>query len=546
MNRILPLLFCLYAPTLFGQMYPVYSFSAGEAVASNCSQITTSVYDGWELFQTEDNNYNGIHTLDFCGAYADNAFKYFNADLDKAIFIKNTVEQIPLEPNQSYTIQSENVFGYSADFSDPNLCGQGICQGAIIEVEVPDDPNDLDDLPEIRTHYLEAVYVDGLLRMPCFASEYFENQKIVSFIIRVFPQGIQGNIQYPYLELWKSEQIQEIDTAYLLDDVFNNNIYFYNDFSAYMVMHDPLSFPSAQNVTFAEAASDVDNTQVQDITIGMSNYSTLVFQPFTDIRGALIEGSETERHNVILTLENANVCITYYFFEIVMEPGDELAITKANVMMNHGSCIRIEKDATLRINENSHFDYGYNGEGMIALNSGSSLILEKNASIEFNSIFSMWENPWEETPSNIEIYVNPGNKLVFGKYSSIANKSIDNRMKLVIHANGGLVDLSGLSDEDLEHVIVVYPTQSNDLEILQCTSLTADGSIFTAIHCTQEGKANYVITDMSGREIEKGEIKMNSGYNTFHFNLPSSSPDAVILSINQNKSQVSRKLVLVD
>jgi hypothetical protein len=223
-----------------------------------------------------------------------------------------------------------------------------------------------------------------------------------------------------------------------------------------------------------------------------------------------------------------------------------LAITRADVMMNHGSCIRIEKDATLRINENSHFDYGYNGEGMIALNSGSSLILEKNASIEFNSIFSMWENPWEESPSNIEIYVNPGNKLVFGKYASIANKSIDNRMKLVIHANGGLVDLSGLSDADLEHVIVVYPTQTSDLEILQCTSLTSDRSIFTAIHSASEGIAKYLLCDMSGREIEKGEIKMNSGYNTFHFNLPSSNPDAVILSIIQNESRASRKIVLVN
>jgi hypothetical protein len=119
-------------------------------------------------------------------------------------------------------------------------------------------------------------------------------------------------------------------------------------------------------------------------------------------------------------------------------------------------------------------------------------------------------------------------------------------MKLVIHANGGLVDLSGLSDADLEHVIVLYPTQTSDLEILQCTSLTSDGSIFTAIHSASEGIAKYLLCDMSGREIEKGEIKMNSGYNTFHFNLPSSNPDAVILSIIQNESRVSRKIVLVN
>lgn len=518
-RKIFTLMLVICAIKSFGAMYPMYWFNSGNQIASPCANIPGTMNDGWELYQTENNLYDGIHIDAFCGVSNWWSFQYADADLTKAVFCRYLVEDIPLSSNQTYTFNTYNLFQELIDFENQEFCLGGLCQGIILEIEVPDDPNDSDDLPEIRHHQLEAVMIDGSIQFPCFASEYFSGQKIVSFIIKFFPQTVSGTVYFDAIEMWESDNNIEVSSTFLEQSVLGNYISLNQGFNAnYLVKHDPLSFPSAENITFAEAQSDVDNTSAQDITIFVDNYSFLAFQPYTDIRGKLVEGSETERHNLIIYLNNANVCITYGFFEVIMKPGDELAVNKGNLLMNRSSCIRIEKDATLRVKENSQLNYGFHGEGMLALNSGCNVVLEENAKVVFNSIFSIWENAWEDYPNDIEITLNPGNQLIFGPQAQFVNKSLDNRMKLVIHQQGGYLDVSNLSEEEKQHIEIVYEEPSSSFAILT-HALQAD-NMFLALHATNSFISNFSILDLNGKLIKKGQINVNSGYNSIHIDLP--------------------------
>ncbi len=526
-----------------------FNFSVPETHLCADGVTEVQAYQYWEAYQTLDGTYYGEVDPAHCVNMGIEPFTAIisEADIDitKPVFIHwHGDSPLQLGPNQLYNItfynSSQGLDLYSIDY-----CDDGVCQGFIAKTRVPDDPADADTESEVRV-YTQEFGPNEMMGMEiapmCVASEYFlDVNEITDLYYKLqFEPGFEAYfINNGYLEeVW---DVSELDNQSLTWYQGAPGQYtFYN--SNLLVKHDEASFPNLENITYLEASPIPNAPEVTEVLLTLESMATLTFQPFTAVRGGFIEGSAEQRHNVVLVNNGGEFCLNS-FFELVFNPQNSLVYNSGKMNMAWGSCMRFEPYSTLQVGPNAELHYGEQGMGMLAMQSGSNIVLEEGASIVLDNALRLFNADWQTEIENIHIYLNEGNSLLFGPYSIINNISDGEQMKLVVHLNGGFVDIANLDAESLKHLEFVYAEQNQSIALLAMLGNPVSDALNFQMHTQQQGNSSVKMIDGMGRVAAEYNMALAQGFNQLQLDVQHLPAGAYTMQVQVGNEQFSTRWV---
>ncbi|MFN0032336.1 MAG: T9SS type A sorting domain-containing protein [Flavobacteriales bacterium] len=494
-------------------------FEFANPVINLCADGITEIssYENWTAYQTIDGTMNGEldtqHCINLGSLGSDAAILEEEIDISKPVFLHWHGSPVLLQPNYLYNIWPSMYNEGAINTTDITYCDDGFCQGYGIAVQVPDDPDDADSEPQIRWHFQEfgTSQWSGGFAPACLASEYFESdQHIVDLYLKFqFNPGFSQFYVYAnYLDyVWDMQTIDNSSIQWYYNGANNYSL----DWGNYLALHE-LSFPNLANITYLELTPQPNTATQEEVILTIGYETTLTFQPYTDLRGALIEGSADLRHNVTLINNGGEFCMPM-FFELVFGPGENFVFNDGHVGLAWGSCLRFQPQSTLHLGYHAMLHYGEQGMGMLGLQSGCALQMDELAELHIDNTVRMFNEPWQTDLEDVHIYLREGNQLVFGPYSHLENFSTNEEMKLVVHLEGGYLNIDELSDEEKKHIEVEYAKKNETLALLQLQGNPATDVLSCSLHALAEGNAQCLITDANGKLIQSGSVLLQSGYN---------------------------------
>jgi hypothetical protein len=481
----------------------------------------------WTGYQTLNDEFDGELMEGTCIGLNLSGNLILNAyDSDKPVFIRYSGPPVAMQPDQAYSIYTDGVSMNSLDLWDISTCLNAICNGAIVGVEVPDDPDDGDELPEIRWHSLE-LYDEAWKERHygCFASEKFEQQHMRELIFKF--NFLEDVTSFPlgWIALRESESWYMSDIE---DSGMSSNNQVYLNGGGTIIRHDLPGFPSEAHVdtTFLNPFSNPDIQQA--ITLNIQPGEWLIFQPFTYLQGGEVEGQNNVYHPLSILANGGNVCISQAFWELVAEPGEMIQIIDTDFLMNRGSCIRIEKDAMFRIGPGADYEFGLRGTGMLALHSGARLELLEESTFELNTMLVLFDNSWENEPQPVEVYLRPGQIWRFGLLSSLDNRSVEDKMKVIFHMNGGLLDLGPLTEEERRSIEVRWPAHVQSALSIHRAIPQGEGEWLLEWNSPGEEEILMECYDTCGKLLESTRLNALEGYNQVRITCASLSGIGVV------------------
>lgn len=192
----------------------------------------------------------------------------------------------------------------------------------------------------------------------------------------------------------------------------------------------------------------------------MDEYQSLEIQPFTNIRGALVEGSDSVRHIANLVNMGGDFCAN--FIDFVVSGGGEYRHGGGHITMhNPRSCMQFRTGSALRVLEGSTLYYGNDGAGMLVLCPSSTIALERNATLVMDGLLNLIYCKEDLGDQQVYIDLPPGAKLVFTNNARISNEfSLGRQTLLNVRMLGGTLDDTALEILDRTFIRRVYPEPS--------------------------------------------------------------------------------------
>jgi hypothetical protein len=515
----------------------------------------------WEVYQTYNDMWDGLRDTTLCtDAFDSTGFPGglidFNAvDNSRIVFFRlKTESMLPI------ILDSNNIFKFELfSYSSANLlldtvnqCLGGNCTGILTGIEIPDSAGFGKSMrwtdTKINYQPLACVY-----NMYCVPTEYFYNSNVLKeFIVKVKGAGNNMNQVFKILDLSVYQNIDKPTQLYDSADFipynisqFNYQLFSWNSSNQdFLVMYDSTSYPTSNQISYVDVYP-IPNTSIQsmiDITIPFMG--TLNYQPFAMLRGGLVAGG-IQRHNINLQLNGGTMCLSN-FVEVVFSAGNKFTYKKGEInFLAHNACMAFGNGGELNVAENSTFDYGKQGIGMMALRTGAKINIGMNGSLVIHNHINMYEYSYDATPQNIYLTLNKGSKLVFAHGSQLTNWfSKDSTMQLVVTMNGGELDDSGLSYADKKLIKRVYPpTVNNANEKLLIINTGNEGKLKFKYKAAYAGNITYTVYACNGCIIYKSYAAIQQGENIIVCDFVNKSHSTYVLDVSDGTSKVSQQFV---
>lgn len=492
----------------------------------NCpydSSIKIYKADNWLAYQTKNDLWDGEIDSSICISFVITGEEIDLTTIDpkRPFFIKRELDpltKLELSPNATYTAQ---LWFNSAQNLNLNLdCEDDICSGVIITTQYPNEQN---DGFESKYHIESFVPQDVCAIFDCFVTQNMDNQFVSEIVLKFSLKDKNINdasINLSNLEI--RSNIWDIDILPPLTEVYgalaqDSTLDYFVEYESKIVQHD-LSYPSVNNVTYSEFTSEMNPQIKQTINIHFME-GTFYFQDYTSLRGALVENSQTLRHNINLVNYNENLCLTSNIVEFGFKGGNKFIQKESGGVHIEGdfTCMQFKDQSALVISDNVNFHYG--DGGILALNPGSSIEFGNNSVMHLNSkLLLIDSNSGDE--EFVEITLNPGNTLIFGENAFIERYYGHSELKLKVYMNGGVLDDRNLSVESRKHIVKIYPKKSEspkDLSFLYPT--LTDTYIQWILHSEKPIQVEFVLFSSDGRIYEKRSLELQVGQNITAFDV---------------------------
>ncbi|MCC6723791.1 MAG: hypothetical protein IT258_04735, partial [Saprospiraceae bacterium] len=481
MKKSLTLCLLLASLSGFGQLNAVFFFYDTLACPYDNS-VTVTAYKDWMMYQTLDGTWDGPIDSTICISLKNTPSEGIDlqtVDLTRPIFLRNA-----LNDNNKILLTSDALYTASAFTADaPTIdatyrtgtdCPDNICSGIIMAIEIPDETGTSTQLrwyTDIPGGGGSSGYFET-----CVPTEYMAGNYLREFIIKLFPvAGTTPNnrmrMNYASLsEIFYVNKIDEViapqstfvDTSYnvpiaLLADPLGEGL------TNFMLHYaDMGSYPSAANPYYVEGRPEINTPAPQTINLIISPGEILVPQPFTYLRGALVEGSDSIRHEMNLVNIDGDICLPNAIELVVSENSKYLHAGGHVNLEGNNSCMLFRNGGILEIADGVSMQYGQDGRGMLALRSGGQLKLGKNSSLLFDGQLLLQGIPTAQHPDpQFYLDLKPGMSLIFGEGAHITNvMSTVPDVKLNVYMNGGMLDDSKLNEKARQRINRIYPKPS--------------------------------------------------------------------------------------
>jgi hypothetical protein len=441
---------------------------------------TISQPKNWVVYQTQNGAWDGPVDSSRCIAATVSGSTGMKIDLtqidpSRPLFVRAKAQEFFFTP--SLTPNSLFNFNFYGTVSDTSVhiktganCVESVCSGVFLGINIPGEVRKQSGLMTQYGNYLEIG--------TCFPSEFFIEQTLRDLVLKFQFEAnavlTNRSLQLSYIQISQTNG----ETGYVTEAIaapFNYNAststYEMNiaetvpfSFSqAFLMLYTQIGFPSASNPSYVEARPEPNSKVQETINLTVESFQSLEIQPFTYLRGALVEGNDTLRHIANLVNNGGEIC--FNFIDVVFNGGSGYKHSGGTLTMQSPfSCMQYRNGSALCVTKGAALHYGNEGTGMLALCANSTIVLEADATLVFDGVLNMSECN-DLIPSQ-QLYMDlpPGARLIFTKDAHLTNQfSKDRQMKLNVRMLGGTLDDSALNPEDRALIQRIYPEPEANL-----------------------------------------------------------------------------------
>ena len=573
MKKIFTLIFTFSFFSLFAQdLYPPnhnFSSSSMKPCPFDSTQMLLQA-DDWMIYQTLDDRWNGIMDSTKCLGVKDTLGKLIieldQIDIDKPVFVKslmNDSSKIELysdwiyESYSSLEIADETFVNFS-----PN-CENGFCTGTIIGIEIPDSSG---NSTLIRTYIDGATSSSDRFFDHCIVTESLEEIYLreVVFKFKLLntsatdlwfrPQNVNlyGPDEYFMSRIDQDTFVYNYnssDSSYnvgLFDIAISDNPYGGN----YILAYTDTTYPSPQNISYLDLTPFENDTFQTTINVFVEYEQTFYPQPYAQFRGGLIEGNDSIRHQFNLINNGGDFCFSTKGIDVIFEGRSNYVHQGGDIKFGaQTSCLLFKNGSKFILADDNNFEYGKNGMGMFVLGYGGTIELGNNSTLFINNRFVLVEDPaLFEKVDNQQIYMelNEGSTLAFGEQAYLTNHfSVDRNMKLNIYMNGGILDDSKLSPDELEIINLIYPTPPAIFRenVKVFPNPTSDILTFSMI-LENENSVEIEAYDLAGRFVFSKTENGQKGKNDFQIQVSDLSKGVYFFKIKTELGEAVEKVMV--
>lgn len=541
-------------------------------VEAPCPGDTTSIiytFANWEVYQTEDDTWYGPRVP----ACIEVSSVNWNAHImtenllpDKAIFIRCKLDEsnkILLLENSVYQLEYDFKSFVANNALDTTFaCPGGMCTGVGMGIQIPDSTGTGFDKrwykSPTKNFFLQGSIYQDYISNSCIPTEKFiGGNYLTDFYLSVKPLALAANdyiqlnagAEYNFRELYDFGEYYTLSEQELNDWVsFDNDVDFaalsgWLEFGVDYFIYEDTTYPSNDHWSYYDLHPTPNTADPQNINLILNYDISLVFQPFTAVRGDLVAGSDSIRHEVNIINNGSDFCMGGWLEVLLSE---NVEYRHYNGHFDFGSpraCVQIGKGGSFKVMEGSKLYYGNNGLGMMLWRTGGKMTLEKNAQLYIDNLLMMADYAGESPGQRLYLTLSEGNVLRFGPHAHLSNASShDPNLKLYVFMKGGFLDDSQLPEEDRALIVRVYDEQPGtyDDNIALLKNPISDELVWQWI---SDENLHYdsEVFGLDGRLISKKQGVVETGQNTFSFDTRSLPAGMYVIYVRTDKG-IGKKL----
>lgn len=559
---------CLLVASLvqgYGQFYDSF-YEVETAPCPSDSSSTVQVYQHWDMYQTLDGHWDGPKDSTICISLKttpDEGIDLLTVDLARPIFFRYKFtddNKIWLQPDWMHNV---NVSGYSwggnsVEFQAGTDCPGNICSGVFVGIEIPTAAGDstttmrwYSDIPDGETNY-------GYFST-CAPTEYFTNNYLREFIIKLFPvpgtttdQKLKMNYanmeavwDFAYVDEVIAPQSTYVDTSYNMPISMTSNPN--GSWTTNYLLHftDTNLYPSAATPSYVEGRPEVNTPDPQTINLIVDQWETLVPQPFAFLRGGLVEGSDSVRHHLNLINNGGDICMSGI---IDFAFGEDTKYLHAGGHVNlegMNACMMFRNGGSFELADGVTMQYGQDGRGILALRSGGQLVMGRGSSLLFDGVLWLQGIPTAKHPDpQFYLDLKPGSSLVFGERANVLNaNSTAPNVKLNVYMNGGTLDDSQLNPAARLLIHRIYPKPAKRFaENVQVLNNPTLGQFQVDYVSIGQEKVKLEVHDLQGRLVWSKSFDTVQGHNFLDGEFGAAAAGVYVATLSAKGGQVAVKL----
>ncbi|MBI1224297.1 MAG: T9SS type A sorting domain-containing protein [Bacteroidetes bacterium] len=559
---------CLLCASIFcfGQTIPNGNFNQFETIPCPFNDaVTIQTYKDWTLYQTLDDHWDGPIDSSICinlAATPSQGIDLQSVDINKPIFARckfTESNKVYLSSNMLYNVSASTYnFGNQVYLEGGTDCTENMCSGLIVGIQIPDEPG-------TGTHirwYADIPSTDASIYGfdTCVPTEYFANNYLRELIIKMKPKAGTTADQkiklydsyfyspgYPnYISNIVAPQFTYTGSSYQVPVELVSEFPNSWEFDFMLRYTNTSTWPSSMNPSYVEGIPEVNTPDPQTINLIVDQYQTFVPQPFAFLRGALVEGSDTIRHEVNLINNGGDMCLGG-IIDFVFDDNTKYIHKGGHVNMEGlKSCMMFRNGGTFEVAEGVTMQYGQDGRGILALRSGGQMILDKGSTLLFDGTLWLQGIPTAKHPDpQFYLDLKPGTSLIFSKKAGVLNaNSSSSDVKLNVFMNGGILDDSRLNPTARLLINRIYPKPSNhfsdNVKLIQNPS-----SALAQLEYISLGQEQVILSlyDLQGRYIASKNFNTVEGHNHLDYDISDIVAGIYMLHIKSSNGSTSLKLI---
>lgn len=507
-------------------------------------------FDYWNLYKTTNNEWDGTLDSTFCGQVNSNQeIDLSTIGTGETFFVRYRFDdnnKIHLLSNYLYSSKLEAFVSDSAAINLGNNCNGNFCTSIITGIEIPDSLGTgttmrwHETIPSVSTNpfpNFEAYY--------CLPTENFSSNYLRELIIKVTLDTAIGTIRFSHYEYTELFGLDIFQTQ--IDIYKNGNDYTKKLYEHSLVLRSNNLYPSSSNIEYVDLIPIPNVDTAITMTIEINPETSLILQPFVELRAAYLLNSTTQRHNYNIINNGGNICFPYTF-EVILKNGNHYIHKDGNLEFGGKmACMQFGEGSKLIVGDNAKLDYGFNGVGNLALRSRSSIEIGKNAELHINNNVLLFEYKYDTEPQQIYMTLNEGSKLSFGKLANITNEySIDGSMKLNIYMKGGEVDLSQLDPNSRNLVNLIYDTPTSVFsQNIKVLGNPIQDNIRISIVNQEATTVTASLISTNGQLVYNKIFEVQKGYDEIQIPTVGTGNGIYFISIQSDEEMFTEKVVIV-
>ena len=550
--------YCVQAQ--FPGEFKAYFYSSPRPCLVDSTQMVNQ-FDEWDFYKTTNNEWNGTLDSTFCGEVkVDGTIDLTSIGDGETFFIRYHFN----DTNKIFAYQNELFAAGLVSFVDSinqinlgNNCNGNFCTSVMLGLEIPDSLGTGTDIRWHETIPTQAYNYasDSFTAHFCLPTENVASNHLREIVAKITvgnPYN-QTSVDKPYGHI----KFKGFSMDHLYALTIENNINIPKNSNGDYIRHvnehllltrsNSSGYPNIYNVEYMDVTpypTNVDTVVIMNIIIEKD--ASFIQQPFLELQGAYLLNSTTQRHNYNIINNGGNVCFPH-IVEVILKDGNHYIHKGGNVDFGgKTACMQFGEGSKLIIDDNAHLEYGTNGVGNLALRTGSSIEIRKNAELHINNNVMLFEFKYDTEPQQVYMTLNEGSKLSFGKLANITNEySLDGTMKLNIYMKGGEVDLSQLDPASRALINLIYDTPTTIFsDNIQILGNPIKENVRISIVNDEAKEVAVRLTSVNGQLVYNNLIEVQKGYDEIQIPTLNLANGLYFVTIQSNEKVFTDKVII--